>query len=208
MNNQTNMTLFPERPSFLDIDGPGLAQELDRLRMAGAVVIAMDSVDVAQWRLSVCWRKAKLGEESELMAHAVKIDAQTILGDLLRQMPKPKGREVQKTRNGPMKFRDKVQAAGISNHQSKDAQSLSKAKEQAPDLHAQVRKGTWPDTNRNLEGLAATGFWFCRDCERITELAESGRGCNCCSRCGSLRFEFCPTVFSDHKSLVTEEVAR
>ena len=47
----------------------------------------------------------------------------------------------------------------------------------------------------SLVNLSATGFWFCRGCQKVTEREEvEGMGCGCCCLCGSPRIKWNPPV--------------
>lgn len=47
----------------------------------------------------------------------------------------------------------------------------------------------------NLVDLCETGFWFCTECQLVTELVDKeGLGAVRCIHCGSLRTKFCPPV--------------
>lgn len=85
-------------------------------------------------------KKAKLGEESEVYAHRIKIDAQTALGGFLAAGPKPKNGRPSKNRSGKEHF----PRESISRRLSHESQKLHRAKERAPELHAKVRENKIP----------------------------------------------------------------
>jgi len=81
---------------------------------------------------------SKLGEESELYAHKIRIDAQTLLGGFLKQMAKNTGANgscVSGGKRKPVKDTTPTLAAnGISKTLSFRSQALHTAKEKAPAL--------------------------------------------------------------------------
>jgi hypothetical protein len=42
----------------------------------------------------------------------------------------------------------------------------------------------------NIVDLCRTGFWFCRQCQRITEPRDNNQGREVCLHCGSMRIKF------------------
>jgi hypothetical protein len=93
-------------------------------------------------------RRQKLGKESIASAHAVIIDAMTLMGDYLRDAPKQEGARGRKgggTRGSQKELQPDapptLEALGISKKESSDSQALAAIKESDPGLHAEVRSG-------------------------------------------------------------------
>lgn len=82
-------------------------------------------------------KKAKLGEEAEAYARAIKIDAQTLLGEFINQtIENSRGRPKLKVHSEPLS-----KSLEISTNVRKEARYLARAKIQAPELHQAVRNG-------------------------------------------------------------------
>lgn len=86
-------------------------------------------------------RKARLGEEAETYARSIKIDAQTVLGQFINQtVQNAKGRPIKdngESAHGAHLFEE----LNISKDTFQGARNLARAKEKAPEIHAQVRNG-------------------------------------------------------------------
>lgn len=52
----------------------------------------------------------------------------------------------------------------------------------------------------SLIDIAVTGFWFCRGCQRITELEDSNEGGMRCSICGSFNVRHHLPVFTPEEN--------
>lgn len=95
-------------------------------------------------------RRQRLSEEAIEYATAIKIDAMTLMGEMLRTAPKNQGTKGQlngRTSSGSTKSKPPeattptLADSGISKRESSDAQALADIKEKKPELHAQVRAG-------------------------------------------------------------------
>ena len=66
-------------------------------------------------------------------------------------------------------------------------------------MSATVR-GTFPaskmSVDLNIADLCSTGFYFCKSCQRVTELDHAGDYNQCCAYCGSWRVKWHPPVSS------------
>jgi hypothetical protein len=117
------------------------------LLTASSAEEAKQVVDIANAAKTYALRH-KLGKEAVSYAHAVLVDAQTLLGGFLKGMEKNKGRR------GQLKGRDPsgdpaVQSPedpaptlaqlGITLNESSDAQALDTLKAESPEQHAEVR---------------------------------------------------------------------
>jgi hypothetical protein len=88
-------------------------------------------------------RRQKLSKEAIDHAHAIMVDAMTLLGEFLKVMPKaPPGRP---SKNGshkePISKPPTLAEVGVSKKESSDAQILATVHRTKPELHAQVRTG-------------------------------------------------------------------
>jgi site-specific DNA-methyltransferase (adenine-specific) len=89
-------------------------------------------------------RRQRLSEDAIEYATAIKIDAMTLLGEMLRETPKNQGSIPGKTgaRGRPvLDPSPKLSDHGISKRESVDAQALANVKKTAPELHAKIRAG-------------------------------------------------------------------
>jgi hypothetical protein len=92
-------------------------------------------------------QQQKLGEEAARYAHAVKIDAMTLMGEFLKVAPKNEGTRTKgggTGAGGSMKEPPATPTLAdlrIDKKSSATAQALATLQEKAPDLHEQVRKG-------------------------------------------------------------------
>ena len=132
---------------YREVDNVNALVKLDNAtRMLAEVRTAKDAkklMDLAA-AAELYARKAKKGEEAEMHAYQIKIDAQTRLGEFLMEMPKakpPSGKGQSRTdrrlhgeTDGAHTFKEN----GISKTLAYRSQKLAKAKKTAPKLHAQV----------------------------------------------------------------------
>lgn len=90
-------------------------------------------------------RRQKLGDECIAYAHAVKIDALTLLGEMLKVTPKnvgAKGSVVTGSKREPVKDGTPTLAeSGITKKESSAAQTLATIKASGNGLHAEIREG-------------------------------------------------------------------
>lgn len=112
------------------------------LRLVTDAPSAKKVVDMAH-AAEVYAKRQKMGEEAIGMAHRVKVDAMTMLGDYLRVNTKNHGR----LKQGPVVPKrncgepPKLADVGISKKESSLAQKLSVMAERDPEKHAEVRNG-------------------------------------------------------------------
>lgn len=99
-------------------------------------------------------KRQKLSEEAIAYATAVKVDAMTLMGEMLATAPKQAGARgvgpigvPKENSNQPPTLADN----GISKKESSDAQALAAIKKQAPELHEQVRAGAVPVSKAAVE---------------------------------------------------------
>jgi hypothetical protein len=99
-------------------------------------------------------RRQHLSDQAIEYAHAVKIDAQTLLGEFLKTAPKNKGGQPSKRTGArktpvPPTYTD----VGIGKSEAKDARLLADLKQEDPDLHEAVRasKVTVTQTKRKAK---------------------------------------------------------
>jgi site-specific DNA-methyltransferase (adenine-specific) len=128
-----------------------IVTKVDRARMLLAE--ARDATDCKQVAdvakaAEVYARRQKLGQEAVEYAHAVVIDAQTMMGELLKAGPKntgAKGRRGGGTRGSKKEPRvdapSTLSELGIGKKESSDAQALARLKEEAPEAYEEVRTG-------------------------------------------------------------------
>lgn len=50
--------------------------------------------------------------------------------------------------------------------------------------------------NLNLVDLSISGFYFCRECQRVTEPDNCGEFNQVCCHCHSFRVKWCPPIFT------------
>jgi hypothetical protein len=53
------------------------------------------------------------------------------------------------------------------------------------------REANSPEGQHSITEASSLGFFFCQQCQRVTELNVAGP-MNRCARCGSIRIKFCP----------------
>jgi ParB family chromosome partitioning protein len=113
-------------------------------------------------------KRQKLSEESIAYAHAVKIDAQTMLGEFLARQPKNKGASGSKpapgkltgTKREPvMDATPTLASVGISKKESAEAQKLARIKVENPERHAAMRAGSDAGHNHRAQGTG-DNEWF------------------------------------------------
>jgi site-specific DNA-methyltransferase (adenine-specific) len=164
--------------------------KVDRARMllaeARDASQAKQVADLAQ-AAEVYAKRQKLSEEVIQHAHAVKVDALTLLGEFLKANP-PRGAGPGRGHKGEKKTNSKGELVfglprEIPAKESSNAQALAELKEKDPGLHEQVRTGqTTPAQARRVLGrrkkaeqleekaktapMISTGAWeiCCRDC--------------------------------------------
>lgn len=91
-------------------------------------------------------QRQRLSQEAIAHATAVKIDAMTLMGEMLKATPKaPAGRPAKEKIGSPAEpismAPPTLADLGISKKESSAAQALAKIKEAAPEVHEQVRTG-------------------------------------------------------------------
>lgn len=93
-------------------------------------------------------KRQKLSEEVIQYAHAVKVDALTLMGEFLKAVPKATGGEhggkrsrLDGSRKEPSNPTPTLAEVGIGRKESADAQALAALKAEAPDAHEKVRQG-------------------------------------------------------------------
>jgi hypothetical protein len=90
-------------------------------------------------------------------AHAVKIDAQTMMGEMLKTAPRATGGEhggkagIDGSRKAPSNPTPTLGDLGIGKKESSHAQALASLKSNAPDLHEKVRMGEMTIPNARNE---------------------------------------------------------
>src|SRR5262249_2523198 len=87
--------------------------------------------------------RQKLGEEAIQHATAIKVDAMTMMGEMLREAPKaPAGRPLKiGSQEEPISKPPTLAEVGISKKESSDAQYLADLKETDMKTHSEIRNG-------------------------------------------------------------------
>jgi hypothetical protein len=90
-------------------------------------------------------RRQRLSDEIAEHAHAIKVDALTLMGEFLKSEPKNKGAKgsiITGAKRVPLKDnRPRLRDAGISKKESSTAQTLATLKQSRPELHQKVKAG-------------------------------------------------------------------
>lgn len=86
-------------------------------------------------------KKAKLGEEAISYAHAIKVDAERLLGGFLKETPKASGSLRRGTHKEPRADTPTLADLGLTKKQSAASQLLHTIAEEAPEEFAAIRSG-------------------------------------------------------------------
>lgn len=88
-------------------------------------------------------RRQKLSQKVIDYAHAVKVEAMTLLGEFLKIAPKANGGDAQRTRfHKSTESPPTLAQSGIGKKESSAAQALANLKAADPETHEKVRLGT------------------------------------------------------------------
>jgi hypothetical protein len=103
------------------------------------IATAKKIADIAR-AAEVYAQRQKLGEEAEAYAHAIKVDAMTLMGELLKE--KATGGDAQRTRfHKGTESPPTLAEVGISKKESMQAQALATIRDEEPELFEEVRAG-------------------------------------------------------------------
>ena len=148
-----------------------IVAKVDRARMllaeARDAADAKKVADIAH-AAEVYAKRQKLSDEAIDYARAVKVDAMTLMGEMLKAAPKNEGTKGKlgpgpgrgkKAENGsvnkepPFSPTPKLSDLGIGKKESSDAQALAQLAKDKPDLHAKVKAGevTIPQARRIVQ---------------------------------------------------------
>jgi hypothetical protein len=105
------------------------------------IATAKKIADIAR-AAEVYAQRQKLGEEAEAYAHAIKVDAMTLMGELLKETEKATGGDAQRTRfHKGTESPPTLAEVGISKKESMQAQALATIRDEEPELFEEVRAG-------------------------------------------------------------------
>jgi hypothetical protein len=110
------------------------------------IATAKKIADIAR-AAEVYAQRQKLGEEAEAYAHAIKVDAMTLMGELLKETEKATGGErggraaKDGSRKEPSFAAPTLAEVGISKKESMQAQALATIRDEEPELFEEVRAG-------------------------------------------------------------------